>query len=181
MYCPKCSQQQISDNVRFCSRCGFQLNVVKALLVDDDTTLTRDSGSRSSGNSSRKRDMTIGAMLMFAFAFFVAVVTADLPPEHNARIVQLVIAWLILSALINIIPLVRYFFRGDAGRREENSSSPGLLSGLISKIKNRKKTSALPAAHSRPAADYVTERIKTTELVAPPSITEETTNLLRRN
>jgi len=35
MYCPKCSQQQISDNIRYCSRCGFPLNVVVDLLAYD--------------------------------------------------------------------------------------------------------------------------------------------------
>lgn len=33
MYCPRCSQQQVSDEVSFCTRCGFQLGVVKELLV----------------------------------------------------------------------------------------------------------------------------------------------------
>ena len=35
MFCPKCSQEQISDETRFCSRGGFQLNVVKALLAEE--------------------------------------------------------------------------------------------------------------------------------------------------
>ena len=32
MFCPKCSQQQAADEVRFCSRCGFPLGGVKELL-----------------------------------------------------------------------------------------------------------------------------------------------------
>jgi uncharacterized membrane protein YvbJ len=39
MYCPKCSQQQISDEMRFCSRCGFPLGAVKELIANDGAEL----------------------------------------------------------------------------------------------------------------------------------------------
>jgi hypothetical protein len=29
MFCPKCGQEQVSESVRFCSRCGFKLNPVE--------------------------------------------------------------------------------------------------------------------------------------------------------
>src|SRR6187402_1646964 len=32
MHCPRCGQQQISDQTKFCSRCGFQLGIVSELL-----------------------------------------------------------------------------------------------------------------------------------------------------
>src|SRR5215204_1165754 len=32
MHCPRCGQQQISDQTKFCSRCGFQLGLVSELL-----------------------------------------------------------------------------------------------------------------------------------------------------
>jgi hypothetical protein len=35
MYCPKCSQQIASEELRFCSRCGFKLDIVKACLTAD--------------------------------------------------------------------------------------------------------------------------------------------------
>ena len=33
MYCPQCGQQQVSIDLRFCSRCGFQLGGVTELLA----------------------------------------------------------------------------------------------------------------------------------------------------
>jgi uncharacterized protein (DUF983 family) len=33
MFCPKCGQEQASESVRFCSRCGFKLNVVEEPLA----------------------------------------------------------------------------------------------------------------------------------------------------
>ncbi len=32
MHCPRCGQQQVSDQTKFCSRCGFQLSLVSELL-----------------------------------------------------------------------------------------------------------------------------------------------------
>ena len=47
MYCPKCGQQQVSDEMRFCSRCGLALTGLAewlggaplAVVVDGDPQL----------------------------------------------------------------------------------------------------------------------------------------------
>ena len=33
MYCPRCSQQQVSEETKFCSRCGLPLGLVSELLA----------------------------------------------------------------------------------------------------------------------------------------------------
>ena len=174
MFCPKCSQQQIYDNIRFCSRCGFQLNVVKAL---DDSSLSMTSEPAALNRSRRKRDMTIGAVVMLFFALHSAWTTEDLSLEREYT--SLIVKCLILCMLINIMPVIRDFFFGNT--TQDSLSSPKMLSRLIAKFKNKDQTAALPAAYGRPATDYVTGRIKTAELVPPPSITEHTTNLLRND
>ena len=46
MYCPRCGHQPITNELRFCSYCGFKLGVVKASLADDDAGATgRDAVS----------------------------------------------------------------------------------------------------------------------------------------
>jgi predicted amidophosphoribosyltransferase len=32
MYCPQCSQEQIAEEMRFCSRCGLPLEIVSQLV-----------------------------------------------------------------------------------------------------------------------------------------------------
>jgi hypothetical protein len=63
MFCPKCSQLQSSDNVCFCSRCGFDLEQVKALIESADRNKTK---SQSGEPFIRQKDISIGAGLMFA-------------------------------------------------------------------------------------------------------------------
>ena len=174
MFCPKCSQQQISDETRFCSRCGFQLNVVKALLSDDNPAQSEEITKPD--RSLRKRDMTIGAALMFLFAFIVAALTVDMPSSHSARIILLAIAWLVLSLLINIKPLIQYFLRADDSVSAADDSS---ASKIFSKFTAQNKKS-LSEARSIPAADLIMPNVNTAEMVMPPSITEPTTNLLNK-
>lgn len=35
MYCPRCGQQQISNETKFCSRCGFQMGLVSELIANN--------------------------------------------------------------------------------------------------------------------------------------------------
>ena len=175
MFCPKCSQQQVSDETRFCSRCGFQLNVVKALLTEENQA--SGEAIAKPDRSLRKRDMTIGAAIMFFFALVAAAITVDMPASHSARIVLLVVAWLILSLLLNIKPIIQYFLRADNSAPAEDDFS---VSKTISKLAARGKN-ALPEARSIPATDFAMPAVNTAEMVKPPSVTERTTNLLDKD
>lgn len=172
MFCPKCSQQQVSDETRFCSRCGFQLNVVKALLVNDSLPQMPDAETQKIDRSLRKRDLTFGALFMFLCALTVAIITVDMPSSHSARIICLVIAWLSLTVLINIKPMMRYFLQADSSTKDISATET--FSNLGAKIKN----AALPASYSIPAEDLIMSGADTAEMVSPPSVTERTTNLL---
>jgi len=172
MFCPKCSQQQVSDETRFCSRCGFQLNVIKALLTEDGLPQTPHTEIQKIDRSLRKRDLTFGAFFMFFFALVVAAITVDLPPSHSAPIVFLIIAWLVLILLINIKPIFQYFLQTDSSAKDISTSET--FSNLTAKIKH----AALPSSHSISAEDLIMPTINTAEMVSPLSITEQTTNLL---
>ena len=172
MFCPKCSQQQVSDETRFCSRCGFQLNVIKALLTEDGLPQTPHTEIQKIDRLLRKRDLTFGALFMFFFALIVAVITVDMPSAHSARIIFLVISWLVLTLLINIKPIFQYFLQADSSAKDISTTET--FSNLSTKIKH----AALPSSHSIPAEDLIMPSINTAEMVSPPSITEQTTNLL---
>lgn len=75
MYCPRCGHQSISDELRFCSYCGFKLGVVKASLADDDEVSASSFMLLEVGKEPRQRDINIGVILMFtgaALATFMA-------------------------------------------------------------------------------------------------------------
>jgi hypothetical protein len=169
MFCPNCGQQQASDETRFCSRCGFQLGVVKAVLAAGDVAEGRAGAASVPDGTRRKKDLTLGAALMFVFALVVAAATVELPPGHSNRIVALVVAWLLLSLLINLRPLLRYFIGGSA---------PAETKGDPAQFGRAPGQQSLPPARGVPAADFAGRQFETGEVAQPPSVAERTTNLL---
>ena len=176
MFCPRCSQEQGSEEVRFCPRCGFQLGVVNMLLAEGQPAGETVPEKQSFVRSLRKRDLTIGAMLMFVVAFCVAAITVDLPPSHSAPILLLAIGWLLLSLFINAAPLFRYLFGAGVPEADGNSSLPksatprGEVAAGAPRALPPSHATAVPVLNARPA--------NTSEVVQPPSVTEQTTNLL---
>jgi uncharacterized membrane protein YvbJ len=72
MYCPKCSQEQISDEVRFCPRCGFQLDALKLMLTENQNGLAMSEAKRETQLvSTRKRDVLMGATVMLVAAISI--------------------------------------------------------------------------------------------------------------
>src|ERR1044071_4864689 len=73
MYCPQCGQQQGSDELRFCSRCGFQLQGVTQLLNAGGELPGLSKGEQRRRRSPRREGVRQGVLLMF-----VAMVLAPL-------------------------------------------------------------------------------------------------------
>lgn len=179
MFCPKCSQQQSAEEARFCSRCGLQLGVVKALLTADNTDDDARGGA-APDPSLRTRDMSVGAALMFFVALVLALIALDMPPSFNSRIYPLVVAWLALMLLVNIRPLMRYFLGTGAPRQAEDAAATAPPPDLTTKVAAASRRSALPpATEGVPASAFGAQRVNTAEVVHPPSVTDHTTNLLR--
>jgi hypothetical protein len=66
MYCPRCGHQPITNELRFCSYCGFKLGVIKASLAEDEETRATTSASVEAVNTTpRHRNINIGVIVMF--------------------------------------------------------------------------------------------------------------------
>ena len=167
MYCPRCSQQQITDDASFCSRCGFQLGVVKELLVTDGALPVRAVVSPSGFLPPGKKSARLGAKiiffslislpLFFALSFIFHSPGPLLPPALTflAGLTFVLYAWFFGE---DILPSQREAKSTFFGR---SVSSPNLLRQPGS------SRSELGAA-----------RVNTAEIIQPPSVTERTTNLL---
>ncbi len=180
MYCPKCSQQQISDEVRFCLRCGFQLDALKMLLAENQNGLVMfESEPETQLVSTRKRDVLLGAtvMLVAAISIVLLVISSVASTPWQAVIIPLLLVW---TAIVSVILL-----SGHAAREvtnlfsKDDSASPSqIVSKLIRRLNATASHQALPPVQSEPIAGFGTWRVNTAELVQPLSVTEHTTNLL---
>ncbi len=170
MYCPKCGQPQISDEARFCSRCGFQLGIVAELLPTDGVLQNYQSPSE---NLSLYRRITsqVGAKLIFLSVVLVPVaVLIGLAFDTPAFLIPLLI--LFLTGLIQIL-YVQIF-----GKKDWFAMRPG-------ETKNLNAADAklnLPAPQTAPVPLLEIRSLDTNEIIAPPpSVTDHTTKLLELN
>jgi hypothetical protein len=66
MFCPQCGQQQPSDGLRFCPRCGLSLTPHAALLAGGHAAAALNAGGAQAPALTRKRISTRrAAKLMF--------------------------------------------------------------------------------------------------------------------
>lgn len=75
MFCPKCGQRQAADDVRYCSSCGFALNVVSDVLAGGGQLHWRPpepAGPRPL--TARQKGIRQGAMMMISTLLIVPLV-----------------------------------------------------------------------------------------------------------
>jgi zinc-ribbon domain len=162
MHCPKCGHQQASEDMRFCSRCGFSLSGVAEILANDGLI----PAPRSVLSVRTPRLSRLGAKLVFLSIVLIPVCFAlsfafDSPGPFF-------ISLFFFLAGIAQIAYKRIFSENmlpERGNRAQ-STSP-------------RKPEYLAPAHPFEAGSLFGSQ--TADLAAPPSVTEPTTTLLEKN
>ncbi|HKO61758.1 MAG TPA: hypothetical protein VJV03_11405, partial [Pyrinomonadaceae bacterium] len=83
MYCPRCGQQQISDEMRFCSRCGLPTGgLIDWLARAGAPPPAAIAETQTLQPSPRKKGIRRGGKVMFASAvlfviFLIVAIAAD--------------------------------------------------------------------------------------------------------
>jgi hypothetical protein len=180
MYCPKCSQEQISDEVRFCPRCGFQLDALKLMLTDNlDGSPMSEAERETQLVSTRKRDVLIGAtvMLVAAISIVLLMISSVAGTPWQAVVIPLLLVWI---GIVSVMLL-----SGHAAREvtnlffKDDSASPSqIVSKLIRRLNPSDVYHPLPSIKREHISEFGTWRVNTAELLQPTSITEHTTNSL---
>ena len=168
MYCPKCGQQQPSGDVRFCSRCGFQLDLVSELitggvLMSHEAVTQRNSRSLS----PRRKGVRQGAKLLF-----ISLVL--LPLFFALGFLFDGLAPLVVPLTIFLAGLTRMIYSRLFGEDD----APAHKQTLIAKQSAIPGGSALLPPRSAPVAALNAPRAGTAELMPRGSVTENTTKLL---
>lgn len=168
MYCPKCSQQQISEDVRFCSRCGFQLHIVSQLL-ETNGELNKTDGQTQKDSLYKQITSRIGAKLIF-WSIVSIPFALGLSIPFDTPVFFLVSLFLFV---IGLAQLAYVFIFGDKTRTTGQDFSETKTINPAESQRN------LPPMQSIPVSDYESPRRETSEIKQPPpSVTEPTTKLL---
>ena len=173
MYCPHCGQQQASDALRFCSRCGFPLGVIAEVLAQGGTLSTREPEGQGLKMSPRQKGIRQGAMLMLSALLIVPlIIFAVILFNWNALIplVPLSAIVCVIGGMLRIAYALMFEHDGSAQRFASDFSMPAQLNAPV-------RNQALPPAQGTPVTDW-RRRTETAEIIQPPSVTENTTKLL---
>lgn len=178
MFCPRCGQQQATDSMRFCSRCGFPMEGTMHLLASGGLIPQYQHSVEQKGPSPRRKGVKQGALLMLIGAILVPVlfVMSGFAPGRLENVFEF---FGTLAAIICFLggPLRMLF----AGIFEEGAPQPRFMTPMsyvppvIAAPPAR--VSALPPPSVNPSASW-RQRPQTAEILQPPSVTDNTTRLL---
>ena len=174
MHCPQCGQKQISDETRFCSRCGFLLTGVAEVVANQGLVPEQKTGLTGKSDSPRRRGIKQGVFL-FLLVFLLAPLAGMLTIALNIEpfIVGIAVVLCVVGGLLRTIYALM-FESGSAG-----ASFPVALPA-------HENRSALPPAQSIPASAYTSPASggwrDTNDLQhQPSSVTDSTTKLLQKD
>ena len=181
MHCPKCGQQQISEETRFCSRCGFLLTGI-AQVISNEGAIPSANSAFFAADSPRRRGVKQGAFV-FLLSFLIVPLAAILAlalrmDEPFLPALSAII--LTVGGLLRIVYALMFESGNPGGRTLEEDvfvASQGLIT-------NKKGAAKLPAAQSIPVNTYAPPATgnwrDTNDLAVPGSVTDSTTKLLTK-
>ena len=179
MFCPHCGQQQASDEMRFCSRCGFPLGVIAEVLAQGGVLATREPDGRARGLSPRQRGVRQGAMLMLSAMLIVPLVVFAILLTGIDDLIPLVPLAAVVCVVGGFIRLAYALMFEAAGPQPTRPNTIPSMPLPPSQLSGPTRGQALPPAQATPVTDW-RRRQETSEIYQPPSVTENTTKLLER-
>jgi hypothetical protein len=169
MYCPNCGQQQISGEMRFCSRCGLALSGLAEWLAAGSVATKREEQVQVSGLSPRRKGIRRAAKLMFfSGVLFPVFLVISLAIDEGAP--------MFFPFAVFFVSLVWMLY----ARLFSDQTAPLAINRMAqtSVLGSPAARSSLPpaTASSMPVAGR--QQVRTNELAQPPSVTDHTTRLL---
>lgn len=184
MFCPQCGQQQVSTELRFCSRCGFPMGGVMEVLSNGG--LLPQYQPPSSDNQTKVSPRRKGVQQGVALIFLAAVLTPLFAVLHEyLGFPELFVALVAVVGFIGgPLRLLYAAILEEGAPKRAYMLPPQQPQPVMPVFQQPSRTfdemnrgrAPLPPHQSVPAPQW--RRPDTSELVTPPSVTENTTRLL---
>jgi hypothetical protein len=166
MYCPRCGQQQISEEMRFCSRCGLPMSGLAEWIASGGVPAARGAETQALRSPRRKRRRRGSKLMFFSLVLFPVFLIISLMADEGA---PMVVPVFLLFVSLTMMMYSRFF-------GEETSSTKDPVQQSI--LGGKSAAGALPPPSNIPVSGFTGRPVRTAELAQPPSVTENTTRLL---
>ncbi len=187
MHCPQCGQQQVSGEVRFCSRCGFPLGGVIELLANGGNLPVLQPEAAKRKRSPRYEGVRQGVVLFFLGAILVPLLGILYNSQTNgSAFLEILLSMSAVIFFVGGFVRILYALIFEEGMHHGahlQSVAPATYVQPIvpSQLGQGTRAQALPPPQGIPASNWARpqqQRPNTAEIVQPPSVTENTTRLL---
>ena len=169
MYCPNCGQQQISEEMRFCSRCGLAFSGLAEWLAGGRLPLQRQEEPLApAALSPRRKGIRRAAKLMFfSGVLFPVFLVISIAVDEGG---PLAIPFLLFFVSLAMMLYARLF---------SDKNPPAISQAAQTRtLGSTPARGSLPQGATIPMPDVGRQHVRTNELAQPPSVTENTTRLL---
>lgn len=196
MFCPNCGQQQVSSNLRFCSRCGFPLGLVSEVLAHGGSLPQLATLEQKKHFLNRKNVFLFGLSWFLVFTLLLTPLTAvALGDTRFGEFLLPMVA--IIGTMGGLLMMIFSLFFPSAAKIKIESVPTRQSFASTAQLNANLSQNALPpqsanfnpvgnAAYVPPAQHQPVPQNRdwresnTNELVYPPSVTEDTTKLLQK-
>lgn len=182
MFCPRCGQEQINNETRFCSRCGFLMTGVSELIENEGIIPEKYVKLKSGKNSPKMRGVKQGAKLFLLGVLLVPLLGIIFVGILNTEGYIVGIAAL-LTFLGGILRML-YALLFESGNPNDKTLEENVFETSQKFLNKQKNQNALPPQQSVPASSYVPPSAgswRDTNDLQPSSVTENTTKLLEQD
>ena len=181
MFCPRCGQEQISNETRFCSRCGFLMAGVGALIANNGNPEALAVAKPAKIDTPRRKGLKQG-LFIFMLSFLVVPIITILTIWARAEPFGVVIS----SILLTVGGLLRmaYALMFESGEPKEKTIGQGVYQAAQNILGGVQNPNALPPQSSIPIENYVPPKHgswRDTNDLEPSSVTDPTTKLLDKD
>lgn len=180
MHCPSCGQQQVSGEIKFCSRCGFPMGMVSELLAHGGFLPQLAELHKKKSLFNKKNGVVFAIFwmitLMMLFPAMIAILNG---PEELAGLSAVIGVFggmmLIIGSLVMLPSSKQYPLIPAQSLNPPHPVAHGLHGAG--------QHQALPPQQSIPASAYAPPKAgswRDTNDLEPSSVTESTTKLLEK-
>jgi uncharacterized protein with PQ loop repeat len=179
MFCPRCSQEQISEEIKFCSRCGFPLGLVSEILAHGGFLPQLAETDKNKKRWTRKNGLVFALFWFMLFSFILTPMFGILDIDKMAGMCAILgtMGGLFLTVLsfayLKNEPKIKGFYNQELPNYKANNLYTSQQAALPPQ-QTQPAQSYVPAANSWKAPD-------TGDLVQPHSVTDGTTKLLEKD
>jgi len=181
MHCPRCGQQQVTEETKFCSRCGFQLGLVAELLAHGGVLPQLAELYKGKGTWFTRKNGVIFTVLWFIFFVMMVPAFFGIADVEEAAAVSAVFG--VFSTIMLLIISLGLLKKTPKAYQQMSMEAQV---GAVPLYPQAHQPGALPPQQQHPASTYAAPQggwrtPDTGELVERGSVIENTTKLLKHD